>query len=101
MLKVNFALKQASAVDVMGGQRQAPAALPSERPCAHCIGGWADRRTGLDGCGMSPTGIRSPDRPARSESLYRLSYPGSHPQYISAFMIDLYTVFHGLAPSFH
>jgi hypothetical protein len=29
-----------------------------------------------------PTGIRSPDRPARSESLYRLSYPGplSFPQ---------------------
>ena len=25
-----------------------------------------------------PTGIRSPDRPARSESLYRLSYPGPH-----------------------
>jgi hypothetical protein len=24
-----------------------------------------------------PTGIRSPDRPARSQSLYRLSYPGS------------------------
>ena len=24
---------------------------------------------------LSPTGIRSPDRPARSESLYRLSYP--------------------------
>ena len=24
------------------------------------------------------TGIRSPDRRARSESLYRLSYPGSH-----------------------
>ena len=23
-----------------------------------------------------PTGIRSPDRPAPSESLYRLSYPG-------------------------
>ena len=23
-----------------------------------------------------PTGITSPDRPARSESLYRLSYPG-------------------------
>ena len=35
-------------------------------------------RAGLDGCGKSrpPTGIRSPDRPARSESLYRLSYPG-------------------------
>jgi hypothetical protein len=24
---------------------------------------------------LSPTGIRSPDRPARSQSLYRLSYP--------------------------
>jgi hypothetical protein len=24
----------------------------------------------------TPTGILSPDRPARSESLYRLSYPG-------------------------
>jgi len=35
-------------------------------------------RAGLDGCGkFRPTGIRSPDRPARSESLYRLGYPGS------------------------
>ena len=25
---------------------------------------------------IDPTGIRSPDRPARSKSLYRLSYPG-------------------------
>ena len=25
---------------------------------------------------FAPTGIRSPDRPARSESLYLLSYPG-------------------------
>ena len=25
---------------------------------------------------LAPTGIRSPDRPSRSESLYRLSYPG-------------------------
>ena len=37
-----------------------------------------DARAGLDGCGKSrpPTGIRSPDRPARSESLHRLSYSG-------------------------
>jgi hypothetical protein len=29
---------------------------------------------------LAPTGIRSPDRPARSQSLYRLSYPahGKH-----------------------
>ena len=34
-------------------------------------------RAGLDGCGKSAlTGIRSPDRPARSESIYRLSYRG-------------------------
>jgi hypothetical protein len=34
-------------------------------------------RAGLDRCGKSrpPTGIRSPDCPARSQSLYRLSYP--------------------------
>ena len=25
---------------------------------------------------LAPTGIRSPDRPVRSQSLYRLSYPG-------------------------
>ena len=32
-------------------------------------------RAGLDRCGKSrPTGIRSPDRPARSQSLYRLRY---------------------------
>jgi hypothetical protein len=32
-------------------------------------------RAGLDGCEKSrPAGIRSPDRPARSESLYRLRY---------------------------
>ena len=35
--------------------------------------------TGMERCGKSPpTGIRSPDRPARSESLYRLSYPGTN-----------------------
>ena len=41
-------------------------------------------RAGLDVCGKSPpplTGIRSPDSPIRSESLYRLSYSG--PQLIA------------------
>ena len=34
-------------------------------------------RAGLDRRGKisPPTGVRSPDRPARSQSLYRLSYP--------------------------
>ena len=34
-------------------------------------------RAGLDRCGKSlPIGIRSPDHPVRSESLYQLSYTG-------------------------
>ena len=51
---------------------------PLERHGTHCIGGWVGPRVGLDGCGKShpATRIRSPDRPACSESLYRLSYPG-------------------------
>jgi hypothetical protein len=46
---------------------------PRERPGTHCTGGWVGPRAGLDRCGKS----RSPDLPARSESLHRLSYPGS------------------------
>jgi hypothetical protein len=61
----------------VGGQLHAPAALtPGKRPGTHFIGGWVEVG-GLDGCGnLGPTGVRSPDRPACSESLYRLSYPG-------------------------
>jgi len=62
----------------VGGQRHAPAALaPGKRPGTHCIGGWVGPMAGLDGCGKSRLiGIRSPSRPVRSESLYRLSHPG-------------------------
>ena len=51
---------------------------PRQRPGTHCTGDWVDPRALLDGCGKisPPTGIRSPDRPVRSESLYRQSYPG-------------------------
>ena len=35
----------------VGGQRQAPVALPRERPGTHCIGGWVGPRAGLDVCG--------------------------------------------------
>ena len=38
--------------------------------------GWALGPIWTIGQNFSPTGIRSPDRPARSESLYRLSYTG-------------------------
>jgi hypothetical protein len=39
---------------------------------------------GLDGCGnLAHTGIRTPDHLARTDSLYRLSYPGSYIYLIS------------------
>jgi hypothetical protein len=67
------------------GQRHAPAALyPRERPGTHCTGGWVDPRTGLDSAeNLTVTGIRSPDRQARSKSLYQLSYPAHIGQSIS------------------
>jgi hypothetical protein len=71
----------------VGGQRHAPATLPPPprgRPGINFIEGWVDPRAGLEGAeNHAPTGIRSPDRQARSESLYRLSYPGQHGEEIS------------------
>ena len=58
------------------GQHHALAALPAGRtrhPFYRRLGG-PRGRSGQD----APTRIRSPDRPARSESLYRLRYPGRH-----------------------
>ena len=56
------------------GQRHAPAApYPQERPGTHCTGGCVGLRASLTGAeNLDPTGIRSPDRPARRQSLYRL-----------------------------
>ena len=38
--------------------------------------GWTSGPVWTDAEDLATTGIRSPDRPAHSESLYRLSYPG-------------------------
>ena len=56
----------------VGGQPHAPAVLPpgKSRYPLYRMPVW----TGADN--LAPTGIRSPDRPACSESLYLLSYPG-------------------------
>jgi hypothetical protein len=62
-----------------GDQRHAPAVSPpGNKPSTHSTGGWVGSRAGLDGCKKprSPTRIRSPARPARSYSLYQLSYRG-------------------------
>ena len=61
----------------VGGQCHAPAAFyPRERPgtIVH-EAGWAPGLVWKGAENLAPTGIRSPDRPARSQSLYRLSYP--------------------------
>ena len=51
---------------------------PRERPGTHCIEGWwAPGLVWTGSVNLAPTGIRSPDRPANSDSLYRLHYPGS------------------------
>ena len=51
---------------------------PRERDTAPTVqeAGWAPGPVWTGAENLAPTGIRSPDRPARSESLYRLSYPG-------------------------
>ena len=65
-----------AALEGVSGQQHAPAVLyPREIPGTQCTGGWVGLRAGLDGRKYRPTGIRSPDCPARSQSPYRLSYP--------------------------
>jgi len=61
-----------TALEGVRGQRHAPAALYPGKdpvPIVQEAGVW----TGAEN--LAPTGIRSPDRPARSQSLYRLLYP--------------------------
>ena len=49
----------------VGGQRHTPVAA-----------GWAPGLVWTGAGNLAPTGIQSPDCPARSKSLYRLSYHG-------------------------
>jgi hypothetical protein len=50
--------------------------FPGKSPGSHRTGGWVGPRASLDGCRyLATTGIRSPERPARSQSLYRLRCP--------------------------
>jgi hypothetical protein len=88
-VKVKFTLEKAtktqrgstlpstSALDGVGVQRHSPAALPPRKtgyPLYRRLGG-PHGRSGRVRKTPTPTGIRSPDRPARIESLYRQRYP--------------------------
>jgi hypothetical protein len=76
----------------VGGQRHAPAALPRERHKVPIVqdAGWAPGPVWTGAENLAPTGIRTPDRPALSESLHRLCYPGP-PLY---YTILYYTIQH-------
>ena len=64
---------------VVGGQRHAPSALPPVKTRYPRIGGRVDPTDGLDWCGKSrPHWDSIPGPSRRSESLYRLSYPGRY-----------------------
>ena len=61
----------------VGGQRHTPAALPPGETRYSLNTRWMGLVFGLKGAeNLASTGIRIPDRPARSEQLYRLRYPG-------------------------
>jgi len=64
----------------VGGQPHAPAvSTPGKDPVPIVQeAGWAPGPVWTDTENLAPTRIRSPDRPARSQSLYRLSYPAQH-----------------------
>jgi hypothetical protein len=53
-------------------------------PCTHWIGGWVNPRADLDDVEnrkfltLPGLELRTLGRPARSQSLYRLRYPGCH-----------------------
>jgi hypothetical protein len=68
------------ALDGVGGQRHAPAAFtPGKDPVPILQeAGWAPGPVWTGAENLALTGIRSPDRPARGQSLYWLSYRGTH-----------------------
>jgi hypothetical protein len=64
----------------VSGQQHVPVVLYfRERPGTHCTGGWVGPRlvwTGTEN--LTPIGIRSPDRPARSSVAIPTELPGPH-----------------------
>jgi len=62
----------------VSGQQHAPTALyPRETPGTHFTGDWVAPGPVWKGEKARPHRDSIPDRPARSHSLYRLSYPAN------------------------
>ena len=78
---------------VLGGQRHAPIGFTPDKNPVPILQetGWASEPVWIGEENFVPTRIRSPDRPACSESLYRLRDPGSNYS-LSPFQKYLHTV---------
>ena len=86
-----------TALEGVRGRRHAPAALNRrERTGTQCTGGWVGPSGPVwtSAENLAPTGIRSPDRPARSQSLYRLNYPALIKRTLLYLKRLLQTLFH-------
>jgi hypothetical protein len=59
--------------------------------------GWAPGPVWTGAENLAPIGIRSPDRPACSESLYRLRYPGSRVRNLNSHSLKQRFALHGCA----
>jgi hypothetical protein len=66
-----------TALEGVSGQRHAPVAFYPRKDPVPIVqeAGWAPGLVWTGAENLAPTGIRYPDRPAHSQSLYRLSYP--------------------------
>ena len=73
----------------VGGQHHAPAAFTPGKDPVPIVqeAGWASEPLWIGAENLAPTGIRSPDFPARSESLYRLRQPGFSSAYITLYSL--------------
>ena len=71
-------------LDGVGGQRHALTTLPPGNDPVPIVqeAGWAPGPVWMGAEIRAPTGIRFPDRPARSQLLYRLSYPAHIKAYL-------------------
>ena len=90
-LRAGLADSEGSALDGVGGQRHAPAAILAGKtryPLYRWLGG---HKAGLNGCEKWRSHrISIPDLPVLSESLYRLSHPGRHAHKLT----HIYRMFH-------
>jgi len=74
---------------VDGKQHSLAALPPGKDPVPIALeDGWVPGSIWTVVVNLAPTGIRSPDHPVRSESLYQLTYPG--PEMPSVSFVALY-----------